>query len=412
MLTIRRNDFIAFNAQLNEEINKKINSEKPEEKNKNIEKPIIHKEKILIPSNFQNLIVESLDKIKLDRYKEYLYIDERDEIEISGEKEKNNSEENNTKNEIIIDELTKERNKQSIKINELQIENEENKKDKENINIKYEDEKNNLLKEIQILENKNLELENKFKEEKNDHDKIKNELNELKKLLTEKESFKNDQKLNIMKYILEEKYINKLNEINNSIYNKLLEGIENRIKNIEKKYDNEYNKIMQKIIKKANNILGNSKPEDLPQPPGIRTSLQNQNIILNNNNINNNIGEKIYSYECLNLDKLISKIKEGTDETEVKIVLKNNGVIPWNEDTKLKVVESSDIIIDDIILKQQNPEEENTYTIMFMNLKNYGTKEYNTYFEFLSGGKKYGDNIIIKINIFNETEYNELEENS
>ena len=49
---------------------------------------------------------------------------------------------------------------------------------------------------------------------------------------------------------------------------------------------------------------------------------------------------------------------------------------------------------------------------MFMNLKNYGTKEYNTYFEFLSGGKKYGDNIIIKINIFNETEYNELEENS
>ena len=309
----------------------------------------------------------------------------------------------------------------------MQIENEENKKDKQNINIKYEEEKNNLLKEIQILENKNLELENKLKEEKNDHDKIKNELNELKKILTEKESFKNDQKLNIMKYILEEKYINKLNEINNSIYNKLLGGIENRIKNIEKKYDNEYNKIMQKIIKKANNILDNSKPEDLPQPPGIRTSLQNQNIILNNNNddINNNISnylynnenynninKQIYSYECLNLDKLISKIKEGTDETEVKIVLKNNGVIPWNEDTKLKVVESSDIIIDDIILKQQNPEEENTYTIMFMNLKNYGTKEYNTYFEFLSGGKKYGDNIIIKINILNETEYNELEENS
>jgi len=294
----------------------------------------------------------------------------------------------------------------------LQIENEENKKDKQNINIKYEEEKNNLLKEIQILENKNLELENKLKEEKNDHDKIKNELNELKKILTEKESFKNDQKLNIMKYILEEKYINKLSEINNSIYNKLLGGIENRIKNIEKKYDNEYNKIMQKIIKKANNILDNSKFEDLPQPPGIRTSLQNQNIILNNNDINNNIGEQIYSYECLNLDKLISKIKEGTDETEVKIVLKNNGVIPWNEDTKLKVVESSDIIIDDIILKQQNPEEENTYTIMFKNLKNYGIKEYNTYFEFLSGGKKYGDNIIIKINILNETEYNELEENS
>ena len=309
----------------------------------------------------------------------------------------------------------------------MQIENEENKKDKENINIKYEEEKNNLLKEIQILENKNLELENKLKEEKNDHDKIKNELNELKKILTEKESFKNDQKLNIMKYILEEKYINKLNEINNSIYNKLLGGIENRIKNIEKKYDNEYNKIMQKIIKKANNILDNSKFEDLPQPPGIRTSLQNQNIILNNNNddINNNISnylynnenynninKQIYSYECLNLDKLISKIKEGTDETEVKIVLKNNGVIPWNEDTKLKVVESSDIIIDDIILKQQNPEEENTYTIMFMNLKNYGIKEYNTYFEFFSGGKKYGDNIIIKINILNETEYNELEENS
>ena len=41
-ITIRRNDFIAFNAQLNEEINKKIKNEKPEEKNKNIEKPTIY----------------------------------------------------------------------------------------------------------------------------------------------------------------------------------------------------------------------------------------------------------------------------------------------------------------------------------------------------------------------------------
>ena len=163
-------------------------------------------------------------------------------------------------------------------------------------------------------------------------------------------------------------------------------------------------------------------PENLPRAPGIRTSLKNQNALLNNDIDNcqdylysnviqdSSIVKPIYSYECINKDKLISNIKEETDETEIKIELKNNGTLPWNEDTKLKIVEPSDIKIDDIILKQQNPEEVNTYMIVFKKLKNLEAKEYKTSLEFYSGGKNYGDKIIIKINILNETEFNELEE--
>ena len=297
----------------------------------------------------------------------------------------------------------------------------------------------NLIKESQIGKDKNEIISDSEINLKENNDKIKNGSNEKNNEETIAE-LKNELKIknqeinklqeenkkskeNILKCILKEEYDKKLNELtDNEIINKISENINNKIKNLEGKYEEEYKIKIKEIIDKTNNILLTSTPENLPRAPGIRTSLQNQNALLNNYNDNiqdylysnsiedNNNVKPIYSYECINKDKLISNIKEETDETEIKIELKNNGTLTWNEDTKLKMVEPSDIKIDDIILKQQNPEEVNTYTISFKKLKNLQAKEYQTCLGFYSEGKNFGDKIVIKINILNETEFNELEE--
>ena len=297
----------------------------------------------------------------------------------------------------------------------------------------------NLIKESQIDKDKNEIISDSEINLKENNDKIKNGSNEKNNEetiaeLKNKLKIKNQEinklqeenkksKENILKCILKEEYDKKLNELtDNEIINKISENINNKIKNLEGKYEEEYKIKIKEIIDKTNNILLTLTPENLPRAPGIRTSLQNQNVLLNNNNDNiqdylysnsiedNNNVKPIYSYECINKDKLISNIKEETDETEIKIELKNNGTLTWNEDTKLKMVEPSDIKIDDIILKQQNPEEVNTYTISFNKLKNLQAKEYQTCLGFYSEGKNFGDKIVIKINILNETEFNELEE--
>ena len=315
-----------------------------------------------------------------------------------------------------------------------------NKNEKENNKTSQIQEMNeNLIKESQIDKDKNEIISDSEINLKENNDKIKNGSNEKNNEETIAE-LKNELKIknqeinklqeenkkskeNILKCILKEEYDKKLNELtDNEIINKISENINNKIKNLEGKYEEEYKIKIKEIIDKTNNILLTSTPENLPRAPGIRTSLQNQNVLLNNNNDNiqdylysnsiedNNNVKPIYSYKCINKDKLISNIKEETDETEIKIELKNNGTLTWNEDTKLKMVEPSDIKIDDIILKQQNPEEVNTYTISFKKLKNLQAKEYQTCLGFYSEGKNFGDKIVIKINILNETEFNELEE--
>ena len=93
------------------------------------------------------------------------------------------------------------------------------------------------------------------------------------------------------------------------------------------------------------------------------------------------------------------------DKAEIKIKLKNNGNIPWDKYTKLKMVELSDIKIGDIILKPQNPNTEETYIITFNQLQNYEIKEYKTNLVFCCGGKTYGKKIVIKINILSELDF-------
>ena len=398
-ITNKQKIFEDFNAQLNKAINIKIiNKKYEEEKNKNIrlqqqneeliQKLKIYKARRQNPSDAEeNMIIQNVEEIKIDEEKNIYELERK-----------------NQKNEKEIDGLNNKLEKQSVKLTKLLTKIEKKEKDKEITIIKYEEEKNNLLKEIQKLVNKNSELDNNLKKKEEDYDKIKNELNELQKVISGNESFKDEQKINIMKNILEEKYINKLNEVKNRIFKTLLQKIEKKFTNFQASYDEQYKIKLQELITKEKNLIVNSKLENLSHPPGIRTALENRNISFNNNN-DNNLNEQIYSYECLNLDKLRVNIKEQTDETEIKMVLKNNGTVPWHGDTKLKMVEPSDIKIGDIFLNPQNPEEMGTYTIIFKHLKNLEIKEYKSYLEFYSGGKKYGNKITIIINILSKTEY-------
>ena len=273
----------------------------------------------------------------------------------------------------------------------------ENLKNIKKINDKYTEEKN---KNIELNE-----LYNKLIKEKNDL---------VKKLETNKNIIE-------AKNIILRKNNDEIEQLEKD--NKMLNEIISQLKiemgiikdNLNKYRENiiKLKKQIEEIIKENKNEISNNKnSNELEQKKIITLNIHSDNRdilgspIKENSNINNLIinNNKIYSYQCTNLEKLVIDIIEKTDKAEIKIKLKNNGNIPWDKDTKLKMVELSDIKIDDIILKPQNPNTEETYTII-LNLQNYEIKEYKTNLVFCSGGKTYGEKIVIKINILSEIDF-------
>ena len=264
--------------------------------------------------------------------------------------------------------------------------------------IKYLQENIAIIKEqFKNEQNKNIKLEvdiRKLKQEKKEQIKI-NEKNESKIHDLTKENKKLSTKLNILENTIKvkDKEIYELKNNNKSIKN--FEGkineineINNDLNNIETFLNTEINKI-EEIVNKDKKEVNVSEI--------INTSERKLNKLMNEN--------PKYSYECINKDKLVLIIKEGMEEGEIQIELKNNGDIPWNYDTQLKIVNPSDIKIGDITLKQQEPNEENSYKIVYLKIK-----EYITRLAFCSEGKTYGDIIIIKINIIDEIEFQKINE--
>jgi hypothetical protein len=119
-----------------------------------------------------------------------------------------------------------------------------------------------------------------------------------------------------------------------------------------------------------------------------------------------------YSFDCLNAMYLTSYIYQGTEEVKLEIVLKNNGNKIWHENTILKILDSSDLTANDIILSPQKPEEQKTYFVTFKNLGKYSPGEYQANLIFCSDGKRCGETLPIKIKIkeFN-SQQNEIKEN-
>ena len=260
----------------------------------------------------------------------------------------------------------------------------------------------NINEQFKNEQNKNIKLEEdirKLKQEKKEQMKI-NEKNELKIHDLTKENKKLSTKLNILENTIKVK--------DKEIYE--LKNNNKNIKNFEKKIDkmNEINNDLNNIgtflnteINKIEEIVNKNKKE-VNVSEIINTSEKELNKLIEDN--------PKYSYECINKDKLVLIIKEGMEEGEIQIELKNNGDIPWNHDTQLKMVNPSDIKIDDKTLKQQEPNEVNIYPIVFKELSYLKIKEYFTRLAFCSGGKTYGDIIIIKINIISEIEFQKINE--
>jgi hypothetical protein len=146
----------------------------------------------------------------------------------------------------------------------------------------------------------------------------------------------------------------------------------------------------------------------------------NNNIIIktnNNNNFNFNINDfkkqnignndngfefikfgKEISYDCLNKDKLKIEIKEGQNEAELEVVLKNNGTTQWPMNkTKLIANDKKNLIGKNIELEPQNPDDIKKYIVNFNELKPYPPGDYTAGFFFEVDGKKYGDDIELDI---------------
>ena len=330
---------------------------------------------------------EELEKIKKEIEEKTKYLNELNEEIKNKEKQK----------KMIIDTLNEDLSKIQEELVTKQAEfitfnsDIENSKNIKDINDKYTEEKN-----------KNIELNELY-----------NKLIEEKKALVKKlETNKNiiEAKSNEIERL--EKNNKMLNEIISQLKietGKIKENLNKDRKNIIK-----LKKQIEEIIKENKNEISNNKnSNELEQKKIITLNIHSDNRdilgspIKENSNINNLIinNNKIYSYQCTNLEKLVIDIIEKTDKAEIKIKLKNNGNIPWDKDTKLKMVELSDIKIGDIILKPQNPNTEETYIITFNQLQNYEIKEYKTNFVFCCGGKTYGEKIVIKINILSELDF-------
>ena len=185
----------------------------------------------------------------------------------------------------------------------------------------------------------------------------------IKKAQSQKEIIKKDNKDNIIDKIKGKSNIK--NNINDN---------SNRINNLEIK------KKHQKDDKKNNN-------------PITEKSDNNQDI----NRINKDIQ---YSYEITNIISLSSYIYEGTEETSIEIILKNNGEYPWPlNSTKLICDKESKFIGNEIKIDPLNKGEEKKYKIIFKNLEKNPIGEYVCYYWFYANGKPFGEKITLRINI-------------
>ena len=136
---------------------------------------------------------------------------------------------------------------------------------------------------------------------------------------------------------------------------------------------------------------------------------------INNNNSNNNkdkLIKKVYSYECLNKNKLFHYINKDADVAKIEIILKNNGKEDWPKDcTELIFDKTSKIIGDEIVLKPQKSGEQNKYNAIFKNVSKYRVGEYKSYLLFCVNDETFGEELELTIGIIENKKKSEIDEN-
>ena len=120
----------------------------------------------------------------------------------------------------------------------------------------------------------------------------------------------------------------------------------------------------------------------------------------NSNKLNKLSKNENYSFECADEKSLQAVIKEGTDEVEVIIILKNTGKQTWQKGmAKLIFTFSHFENNDDIMLDTQKPGETKKYRVLFKNLSQYQEGDYFCILKLNINGQNIGNQIEIKVTI-------------
>ena len=110
-----------------------------------------------------------------------------------------------------------------------------------------------------------------------------------------------------------------------------------------------------------------------------------------------------YSFKCLTTNLNFS-IYKGTSEVKFKLKLENNGSFPWpkNQTTLSTDRTTSNIKIKEIILDPLNPGISCDFDVLFRNMNQLSEGKYYSNLEFKVGEKKYGNNILINVEILED----------
>ena len=216
------------------------------------------------------------------------------------------------------------------------------------------------------------------------------EINDIKQVKVVNKFSKIEENLQNMKKDIQNE-INKYNDIE-----KIISEIENEVKNMKEKsgelIQQNYNSNVSII--NSHNIYFNEYSEHQEQ---------NNPVEIDKDEDGDDNDE--YSYECLNINELSSEIYEGKNQTNIKILLKNNGRFTWPQDkTKLVFDKDSKFIYNDIQLQEQKPEEERSYNVELGGLRNVKEGKYDFYLLLFINGIPHGKRLTLSIIIKSKTD--------
>ncbi len=110
-----------------------------------------------------------------------------------------------------------------------------------------------------------------------------------------------------------------------------------------------------------------------------------------------------YSFKCLTTNLNFS-IYKGTSELKFKLKLENDGSFPWPKNQTILSTDKSksNIKIKEIILDPLNPTIKRDFDVLFRNMNQLSEGKYYSNLEFRVSGKKFGDNILINVDVLED----------
>ena len=118
-----------------------------------------------------------------------------------------------------------------------------------------------------------------------------------------------------------------------------------------------------------------------------------------------------YSFKCLT-KKLNFTMNKGISEATYKLIYENDGEFPWPKNRTILSTDysNSNIKIQDVLMEPLNPGCQCTFDIKFRNMNKLPEGKYYSYLDFKVNGKKYGNSILINIEILeiNKKKYDSI----